>query len=61
MKTLIGRDPCKIEAATTDSSFSLKDTKEVPAIPPLFKPTLINRLMCQDLIQRLYSVVLYKT
>ena len=37
--------------------YSIKDTKNIPAVFPLFKPALINRVMCRIWIPRTYSAV----
>jgi hypothetical protein len=37
--------------------YSTKDTKDIPAVFPLFKPALINRVMCRIWIPRTYSAV----
>ena len=37
--------------------YSTKDTKNIPAVFPLFKPALFNRVMCLIWIPRTYSAV----
>jgi len=54
---LLGGNPAIDASLELQTPYSTKDTKNIPAVFPLFKPALINRVMRRIWIPRTYSAV----